>query len=318
MIYSLLPSVVQSRLPRLATIQKLACTYGTEFENERQKIEGQDRIIQQRLPSEYDSEIAIRPTQVGCKEAELDTREIEPYFDESSSGLEGVKQAQIKSSQHMLGTQSGIDWKFANQGIHLLGISGQESATLAQNQTYGNARFERQLYLDGLSYLLRALPPDLTSAEKHSVRSTLAYNLDLVMEDQPSVSSSEQEQHAKAPSPPSILHKIMASTIVQLFIIFHFLLPYVKVFLRSAYEYEREHNISQKVLASGIDLADMLGKQSLTITAALYGMGNGKVGETLIEICRWVAEGVTGGIHDGIGEGLSIVGASKPSTGESG
>lgn len=62
----------------------------------------------------------------------------------------------------------------------------------------------------------------------------------------------------------------------------------------------------------------MFGKQSLAITAALYGMGNGKVGEILTELCRWVVEGVTGGIHDGIGEGLSIVSATKPATVESG
>lgn len=301
MIYSFLPSVVRSRLPRRGSVHKPACTYGMDVE-----IRGENHGTE-RHPSEYASEIAIRP-----KESESDTTDLETYFDESLSGFRGIKAAQAHSSQNMPENQSGIDWKFANQGIHLLRISGEESATVAQNLTYGNPKLERQLYLDGLTYLLRGLPPDLTSDEKHRVQSSFTSFLDAGRN---RVCSSEEARNA---SQPSILHKILASTIVQLFILSHFLLPYVKTCLRSAYEYERTHHISQKVLASSIDLADMFGKQSLAITTALYGMGNGKVGEILTELCRWVVEGVTGGIHDGIGEGLSIVSATKPATVESG
>lgn len=170
--------------------------------------------------------------------------------------------------------------------------------------------------MHGLTYLLRGLPSDLTPAEQLSIHGCIPQRLlqteDVDKEGEISVSSHAERHATRHPQPPSILHKLLASTIVQLFVLFQFLFPYIKFFLRAAYEYEREHHISEKVLASSIDMADAFGKQSLTVTAALFGMGNGRMGEVLGEAASWVIKGITGGIHEGVGEGLNVIGVKRP------
>ena len=58
---------------------------------------------------------------------------------------------------------------------------------------------------------------------------------------------------------------------------------------------------------------DVIGKQGLTLTGAIYRMGDGKVGQMITQTAAWVVEGVTGGIHEGVGEGMVIMGARRPS-----
>jgi len=152
------------------------------------------------------------------------------------------------------------------------------------------------------------MPRDLTLDEQLSIQSSLPRKL---LTPQEFDTSSQLSAHSNASSTPSVLHKLLASIIVQLFMLFQFLLPYFKFLLRSAYEYERTHHISEKMLASSVDAADTIGKQSLAMTAALYGMGNGKVGKAVSEAAIWLIKGITGGIHEGVGEGLNIIGRKE-------
>ena len=62
-------------------------------------------------------------------------------------------------------------------------------------------------------------------------------------------------------------------------------------------------------MRQGIETADSLGKTGLGMTATIYGMGDGRVGQLITETAAWVIEGVTGGIHEGVGEGMVILGA---------
>ena len=46
---------------------------------------------------------------------------------------------------------------------------------------------------------------------------------------------------------------------------------------------------------------------------AIYGMRDGKVGQIITDAATWFVEGVTGGIHEGVGEGMVIMGARRAS-----
>jgi hypothetical protein len=111
---------------------------------------------------------------------------------------------------------------------------------------------------------------------------------------------------------PSLLHRILASTIVQLFLVFQYILPYLKYLLSAAFQYEREHKISEKMLSQSIETVDMVGKKGVGIAGAVFGMGDGKVGQLIADAMSWFVEGVTGGIHDGVGEGMAIMGVTRP------
>lgn len=170
------------------------------------------------------------------------------------------------------------------------------------------------MYIHSLTYLLRALPTDLSIEEQLSVRGALP---DGVVEPLHLPTYSSRTSTAEGNQEPSLLHRTLASTIIQLFIFIQFVLPYLKYLLSAAYAYDREHKISEKVLAQGVETVDALGKTGLSLSGAIYGMGDGKVGQLITETAAWVVEGVTGGIHEGVGEGMIILGAVPPKRSQS-
>ena len=52
-------------------------------------------------------------------------------------------------------------------------------------------------------------------------------------------------------------------------------------------------------------------KSSVQLGNTVCRMNNGKVGQSINEFTVWWVKGVTGGIHQGVGEGLVILGVDK-------
>ncbi|KAK5279927.1 hypothetical protein LTR16_007299, partial [Cryomyces antarcticus] len=222
-------------------------------------------------------------------------------------------------------TDSGIEWKFANQGLSLLTLSFQESSSLSRNARGAIPSFSRQLYIHGLTYLLRGLPNDLTAEETICVRSSLPASMvepvilkpceGQLIRVRANGQPSTKQQQTEAET--SLLHKILASGVVQLFLLFHFVVPYIKLFLGTAYRYERTHHVSERLFSGSINTMDGLGKKSLQIADSVCRLNDGKVGQAANELAGWWIKGVMGGIYEGVGEGMVILGASPQSVGAS-
>lgn len=172
-------------------------------------------------------------------------------------------------------------------------------------QSLKSSSLSRQLYVHSLAYLLQALPTDLTVPEKACL--CTAIPLSLV----PSNPEAEQQalivaptsQHGHRPS-PSFLHRLLASTIIHLFLLFQLLLPYLRLFLRYAYRYERTHHVTERVLVGGIEAADALGD----VVNGVLWKGNGRVGNILAGAVGWWVDGICGGVQEGVGVGMARIG----------
>ncbi|PQE20113.1 glutathione-dependent formaldehyde-activating enzyme protein [Rutstroemia sp. NJR-2017a BBW] len=299
MLYSLLPNVVQSRLPRIPSIRSSVGLQGI----------GKAASTGTTTP-----EPGYPPASLygaGQTTASSDGGESGSYFaDETLYSEEDIPRTKARRELLELPeTKTGIAWKFANQGLSLLSLAVEESSTVTRNPQYGNPSLARQLYIHSLTYLLRALPPDLTAEEVISLQASLP--TELIPVSKSTADTDQPRQYSQSNHPPSFLHKTLASIIIQLFILFQFVLPYLKYILASAYQYERSHKLSEKLLTRSITTLDTVGKHSLALTAAVYGIGDGKFGQVLTDIAAWVVDGITGGIHDGLGEGLAIVGGKR-------
>ncbi|PBP24755.1 hypothetical protein BUE80_DR004277 [Diplocarpon rosae] len=237
----------------------------------------------------YTSAMVLSGTRTTTAEQEL-----VGYFEIGSSDDEASPKQRLHKIEGAE-NKSGINWKFANQG---------------KLPSSGNASFARQLYLHALTYLIRALPSNLTTEEQLSLRSSLPKGV---------VEPLHLEINSYAPrvpgispdSQPSFLHRTLASGIVQFFIFLQFIIPHLRYLLSAAYQYDRKHKISETVLSQSIETADSLGKTGLSLAGAIYGIGDGKVGKVIAETAAWFVEGVTGGIHDGVGEGMVLMGAPR-------
>ncbi|KAF4630970.1 hypothetical protein G7Y89_g7166 [Cudoniella acicularis] len=309
MLYSMLPSAVQSRLPRLPSLRRLVSMYG--LATCRRSAHSRTTSGSRTPDSGYASAMVLsRSANFGSDD------DISGYFGDSVSSDEDASQNGTGTPQNgavyamqltEVDSGTGISWKFANQGLSLLGLAVQESSN-SQDQRIESATFTRQLYIHALTYLLRALPSDITTEEKLSVRSALPTGVvDLLPAETNANNGASQIQNGQ----PSLLHRTLATTIVQLFILVQFALPYIKYLLQTAYQYEREHKISEKILRQSMDTVDTIGKSSINLTGAIYGIGDGKVGQVITETAAYLVDGLAGGIHEGVGEGMVIMGARK-------
>ncbi|MBE7180866.1 MAG: hypothetical protein INR71_06600 [Terriglobus roseus] len=176
--------------------------------------------------------------------------------------------------------------------------------------------FSRQLYMHALTYLLRATPTDLTAEEAISVGNALPQDVKSGIARQYAgsvemVPRPAEGGGAEAPEDRSMLHRLVASAILQFFLVFNVLLPYVKVFLAAAYRYERRYRVSERAFSAGVGMADRMGKRGVELSQAVYALNDGKVGQSINGVVVYWVRGVTGGIHEGVGEGLTVVGAGQ-------
>lgn len=203
--------------------------------------------------------------------------------------------------------KSGVGWKFANQGLNLLSLAVNDSSSI--NSQIANVSFVRQLYLHAIAYLLQGLPSDLTMEEQLSIRSSLPPGI--VQSLRVEVSNSDNISTTSFPRKRSLLHRTLSSSIVELFLFFQFLLPYFTYFLAAVYQYDREHKIVQRGIAQGMETLNQVGGSSVALGSVVLEMGDGKVGQAVGELTKWLVEGITGGIQEGVGEVMIIVGTSK-------
>lgn len=165
--------------------------------------------------------------------------------------------------------------------------------------------------MHALVYLLQGVPADLTEAEVASLRPAIGP----LLQGNNRNHSEVLARPSDPPNPPSLLRRLLASTIVYMFIFFSLILPYVKVAVHSAYRYERTNHISERLFAASLDTMDQVGRKGFGVVGLLLQSGNGKVGASVAGTVAWWIDGISGGIHDGVGEGMALMGILDMKTG---
>ncbi|KAJ5161942.1 hypothetical protein N7492_007334 [Penicillium capsulatum] len=204
-------------------------------------------------------------------------------------------------------TDSGVHWNRVVPAFGLLRNAGYEA-----QQSNADGRLARSLYINALMYLLDALPTDLSADEtvmlKHRLPEPVRASI--------APPSALQKVHPEpscfksASSSRSYLHRLLASTIVQVFLLVRLLLPYFRLLLHRIVEYERSHRITERVVTATLCTVDRLGGSSEIATSS--GKSNkANIGTAVGNMAMWWVEGVAGGIQEGVGEGLVQMGLPK-------
>ena len=200
----------------------------------------------------------------------------------------------------------------------LIAQAYQESSSLARDGEEGLSSLSRQLYIHGITYLLRGLPADMTPEEIMSVQAAIPPSVLQVLSLDPAcqalipaltwrplVPNGGLEEEASIP------HQVTAALVLQFFKTLQIILPYVKLFLGHAYQYEREHRISERIFSKGVCIIDEFGRWCVQFMHTICKMNDGKVGQAINELTFWWVRGVTGGIYQGISEGVVVLGAER-------
>jgi hypothetical protein len=196
-----------------------------------------------------------------------------------------------------------------SQGITLLSQSQQESFDIAQTNDKSFTPLTRQLYLHGLSYALRSVPSDLTQEEilsLHAATPPAVHNLQIALQSHSHALTQTQIPHRTRTShegpveDPSFLHRATAYIVFQSFLFLQFILPYIKLFLGHAYRWERKHHVTERLVDGGIVTVE----RGVQLSQTVCQMNDGKVGQAVNNLTFWFLQGITGGIQQGICEGV--------------
>lgn len=187
-------------------------------------------------------------------------------------------------------------------GASLVNLSIDRDAITVEDHS-----FERKVFIDGLTYLLRGLPPDLNACEEDQIRSALPSTMGRQCcthgEQNPSHGFGGLEQGHGRPALQVVVQKAVVTIVLMYCVLLTLLIALCKLLVRV----ERKHRISQRLVSQGIALAVSLGRQSESALVSLGEMNDGKVGRTLMGAAAWMVDNVTQGIRDGVGQSLEII-----------
>ncbi|PTU22917.1 hypothetical protein P175DRAFT_0499468 [Aspergillus ochraceoroseus IBT 24754] len=278
-------------------------------------------LIKQRLPplaySLYPSErsAASRSTLFATAETprpfSVGSRSSAPSSDDSFHDISDDDARGSNHSPDAMGVvlanyemDSGLRWNRVTPALNLLRHAGYEA-----QQPRCDARLVRVLYLNAVTYLLTALPEDLTSEEAATLRRSLPEKVKASLP----VSSGSGVASPQSPRTPSYLHRLLASSIVCFCLLLQFLMPFVKMLLVHLYQYERSYRVTERVTAMALSVADHISKGSVTFGSTVVNMYDGQPGvAAAVSAASWWVEGIAGGIYEGVGEGMTILGFSGP------
>jgi len=188
----------------------------------------------------------------------------------------------------------------------------RESSASNSGSDDSSAILIRQLYIHGITYLLRGLPAKLTPEETLSIHAALPQELVEACQNSDAsalvpVSQRSISPQRSPPQDPTVLHRLTAALVFQTFIFIQFLLPYIKLFLSHTYQFERKHQITKRLVNTGVATADDIGRRTLRLSQTVCQMNDGKVGQALNEMTIWWVQSVTGGVQQGFMEGMKVV-----------
>ncbi|KAF1956975.1 hypothetical protein CC80DRAFT_412224 [Byssothecium circinans] len=306
MIFTVLPAVVQRRIPTIPSIRRTISGFHSRRSTSKE-------TIQSETPSPGctsrpgSAQSTSSRTSIDSVEGEIAFQECFSTRPQSSMGT--------PPTFYVLEKKTGINWRYSNQGVSLATQAYAESHILADRDDETSTILTRQLYIHGLTYLLRGLPSELTPEEIMTLQAATPASVAIVHNEpcNQAIAPFMQETSAAQEPPPnaSTLHKIIAITVFQAFVMIEFLLPYLKIFLGHAYRFEREHNLMQRMVNNGLVTADALRRGSLQLSHTICQMNDGKVGQAVNDAMVWLVRGVTGGLQQGITEGFTMMSSER-------
>ncbi|KAL4913521.1 hypothetical protein BDW62DRAFT_220638 [Aspergillus aurantiobrunneus] len=196
---------------------------------------------------------------------------------------------------------SGLRWNRVNPALNLLRHAGYEA-----QQPQCESRLVRSLYLHSMAYLLSALPADLTSDEAATLQDSLPEKL------KPSVTSDRSSHPGPATYPVqrSYVHRLLSASIIYFCLLLQYIMPYIKDVMFHLYQYGRAHRVTERATSLLLYVAEKVGRGGLNLGSTVLDMYEGKPSCAVSEAASWWLEGVAGGIYEGVGEGMVILGFS--------
>ncbi|OAP59283.1 hypothetical protein AYL99_06581 [Fonsecaea erecta] len=267
----MIPSVVRSRIPVLTSLRHTARTvvlHGTGVRRRAYCAQSNKERDNYEFASTTNSSGATTPT-------------IRPDSPEGSVPSQDLTMRMLPP----LEVRSGVDWDVALTGVRLW-VNAKTQA-----EQGGDPVALRSMHIDALRYMHMALPANLTPLELQNLRASMGPQL---------ISPAETLAEYRAQRPPNILRQGVAHAVCWLVAGLLLVLPVIMTLLNRLLQFERDHQVTERVLANGIDLTSALGERGVELHQAIVRFKDGRVGGACVDLGSWFVEGIVGGVNDGI------------------
>ncbi|KIV78712.1 hypothetical protein PV11_06332 [Exophiala sideris] len=273
-LYTMIPSLVRSRIPVLASFRQRVKGSGLQRSNSRKKAYTLS-CIEAPKPNETYGFAATVPS------SGASTPMIRPNTPEETLSSKELSLKMLQEPE----TSTSVDWDIAATGIRLW------VTAKTQAEQGGDTNALRSMHIDALRYMHMALPPTLTPLEVESLRASMSPQL---------IYQPPPVQETQAERPPSILRQGVARAVCWVIAGIFLILPILMAFLNRILQYERQHQVTERVLINGLDFTSALGERGLEVQKALTRFKDGRVGSACSGAGSWFVEGIIGGVNDGI------------------
>jgi hypothetical protein len=187
--------------------------------------------------------------------------------------------------------RSGVQWDVAAHGCR----TWLTARTLAQRPDANPAQI-RALHIDAVRYMNMSLPQDLTPAEVELMRQDIPAKL---ITTATSTNNNIQQEPQIQPQ-TSTLRSGMAYVTCWVMAVSFFFIPIALTLLNKALVYERQHQLTERAFTNTLDLGTVLSVRGADLQRSFQRFRDGPVGGAVVNGSWWLAEGVAGGVIDGV------------------
>ncbi|KAJ9610318.1 hypothetical protein H2200_005095 [Cladophialophora chaetospira] len=271
-IYTMIPAAVRSRIPVLTSLRQTARTVVLHGSRVRR---GGYALTCVETTKEKESYSMATTASSGSS-----TPTTRPGTPDGSAPSQELSLAPLASLER----QSGVNWDVALTGIRLW-VTARAQAT-----NEGDPVALRSMHIDALRYMHMALPPDLTPLEIQTLRASMPQQL-----------LCQSKSADQAPnSQPNLLRQSIAQAVCWFIAGLLVIVPVIMTLLHRLVEFERQHQITERVLANGIQVTSSLGERGAELHQALVRFKAGRVGGACVDMGSWFVDGIVGGVTDGL------------------
>lgn len=313
MLYTFLPTVVKSRLPVLNSFRrsmKITTMRGSNPSHSRQLSEdslhgftssnnGYEDPNHEVVTREQLWEVSRRPRDPSAELTASTTSSSTPSS--TASSQTAVAPLDFALARPIHETSTGVEWDTAVTALLLL----SKACTRAQHPD-AKPENTRALIVDANKWLLRSLPEQLDSQELEEIEQVLPIGLD--NPDRAMYRQTRRKSRASRSDRRPWLRRCIAFVILQTSFLVALVIPYLTALISSCYGVERRNHITERLLTGGIDFTNVVGESGMEVKDALVRLSRGRMVSALVQTAGGIIESVIGGISDGAGDGVSIVG----------
>ncbi|KAF2036574.1 hypothetical protein EK21DRAFT_51647 [Setomelanomma holmii] len=299
MLYQVLPAVVQSRIP---SFRRSISTY-----RRRGLHSKSSSVIEMSRPSTPPPDYTSRPGSGYSTPNSQISNASDSVFDndDASSDMASSTASAPPPAVLIYETITGIIWPRArhDSAWQLLRLAHAHATTQPPDDD-AMATVIRTEYIYGTRLLLQALPNNLTPDEIRDLRAAVPPIILDAQAAQPLAVTGGQGVHVARQPSESLAWRAAAWLVFKLLVIIQVLLPYIGLFMRKVADFDNEHQISRRLVATSVNTADYLGRQGFRASQAVVLMHDGAVRDAVYNGAVYYAGQIAGGMQEGVQRAL--------------